>query len=124
MKSGTFKTSTEPEKQTSLLTEAEEFVQEIKPQQVAKAEPVMSVSLETHAQSMPSPVNDVQDTVNSFLEKIAVAQSNGLTFIETTPQVFDHYMRGQKTAYFYYQGVRVYKHGEREAIEERELRTI
>lgn len=75
---------------------------------------------ELEAQSQPAVVNDVKDTVNSFLDKIALAQSQGHEYIEITPEVFNHYMRGQKTPYFYYQNIRVYKYGEREAIETKE----
>ena len=72
---------------------------------------------ELQAQSQPSPVNDAKDTVNGFLDKIALAHAQQWDYVEVSPEVFDHYMRGQKTPYFYYQNVRVYKYGDREKVE-------
>jgi hypothetical protein len=49
---------------------------------------------------------------------------HGDEYIETSPEVFNHYMRGQNTPYFIYQNIRVYKYGEREAIEAKESMTV
>lgn len=124
-KSGTSKISTSDQK--SLLSDAEAFAQEVsgvETRPTPRAEVITAVSQETLAQSTPSVVNDVRDTVNSFLDKVAVAHMNKDYYIETSPDVFDHYMRGQKTEYFIYQGVRVYKYGTKDGIEEKESRTV
>lgn len=73
--------------------------------------------------NLPSPVNDVKDTVNTFLDRIAKAQMSGDQYVEISDEVFDHYMRGQKTQYFYYQSIRVYRYGTKEAIERDEQKT-
>lgn len=65
-------------------------------------------------------IDDVKETINSFLDKIAVAKSLGEQFIETTQEVINHYNRrgmgGSK--YFHYEGIRVYPIGMATEIEE------
>jgi len=100
----------------------EEEKQMIKTEAPQKAEPVVDV--QTLIQELPSKLNDVKDTVHTFLDKIAVAKSHGDKYVEVSPEIFDHYMRGQKTRYFIYQDVRVYKYGEREGIEREEARHV
>lgn len=85
---------------------------------------ITGLSPELAAQTHASPVNDVKETINGFMDKIALAQANGEQFVETTPEVFEHYMRGQKTTYFIFQNIRVYKHGTREDIEAGEAKTV
>lgn len=93
--------------------------------EMAQAETIEAPpKMEELAQELPSAVNDVKYTVNTFMDKVAIAKANNEGFVETSPAVFDHYMRGQKTPYFLYQGIRVYKYGEREAIEEKESKTV
>lgn len=105
----------------TIMNEAEQFISnEIKVPQ-PKHEVVMTPEL---AQALPSAVNDVKDTVATFMDKVAIAKSNGDYFVEVSKEVFDHYMRGQKTSYFIYQDIRVYKYGEREGIETNERKTV
>lgn len=87
----------------------------------AKAEVLLAPEV---IHSIPSPVNDVMDTVNSLESKIMHAMVNQEYFVETTEEVFNHFMRGQKTAYFIYKGIRVYKYGTRDDIERDETKSI
>lgn len=70
------------------------------------------------------PLNDTVDTVNSFLSKILSAKANTpngeIPIVETTQEVFDYYMRGQKTPFFFFQDVKVFVAGTVEANEARE----
>jgi len=100
----------------------EEEKQMIMSEEPKKAEPVIDV--QALMQEVPSKLNDVKDTVNTFMDKIALAKMHGDKYIEVSPEIFDHYMRGQKTRYFIYQDVRVYKYGEREGIEKDEARHV
>lgn len=124
MKSGTSKTSIgeAPKKSEQIeLKDLEAQVESLSQPKQEVQRPSLSPEL---GQSLPSPINDVRDTIASFLDKIAVAQANQEEYVEVSKEVFDHYMRGQKTPYFIYQNVRVYKYGEREAIEKDERRTV
>ncbi len=73
----------------------------------------------------PAPVpalDDVKETVNSFLDKIAVAKSNGDESIETTPEIISHYNRNglNGAQYFIYSGIKVYPLGKKAEIEKKE----
>lgn len=107
------------------MNEAEAFTSTLEPQkpQVAPQPVAEKVVFEAVPQDA-SPVNDVKDTINSFMDKVTQAKLSGINYVEVSKEIFDHYMRGQDTKYFIYQDVRVYKYGEREAIEAQEARTI
>lgn len=62
-------------------------------------------------------VDDTVDTVSLFMDSIVRAKANNIASIEVSDDVFEHYMRGQKTPYFYYQNIRVYRKGTGERIE-------
>lgn len=68
-------------------------------------------------------VNDVAETVSQFEASIVKAGSQGHSFIEVTDDVFDHYMKGQKTPYFYYHNIKVFREGTRDRIESLEKMT-
>ncbi len=55
-------------------------------------------------------VDDVRDTVHTFMDKISIAKLNGDEFIETSDEIIRHYNRNGTgmSDYFYFQGVRVY----------------
>ena len=64
-------------------------------------------------------IDDTIETVRTFQDKIAVAQSAGEEWVETTPEIIAHYNRkglgGAK--FFVFQGIKVCETGKREAIE-------
>lgn len=70
----------------------------------------------------PHGIDDTRETVNEFMGKIAVAQSQGLESIETTNEMIAHFnkkgLNGGK--YFIYGGIKVYPLGKTEEIEEDE----
>ena len=71
-------------------------------------------------------VDDVKETVSSFLDKIAVAKNNGEDSIETSPEMIAHYnRRGLNGAeYFILSGIKVYPTGKRAEIEAREAEQL
>jgi len=71
-----------------------------------------------------SPVNDLSETTGSLTTKIMDAKMNGFNYVETTPAVFNFYTKGVETAYFWYDGVKVYKYGTKEAIDRDEAKNI
>lgn len=71
-------------------------------------------------------IDDTQETVSEFLDKIATAQGAGEESIETTPEIIAHFnRRGLNGAdYFFYAGIKVYPYGKKEEIEARESQPI
>ena len=134
MKSGTFQTLTSGPARITTIDEAEKLAETLKldledvPVKAKAHDPVNPKPVIKEevidAQRMESKVNDVKDTVNTFMDKITQAKCSGEYYVETSPEVFEHYMRGQKTAYFIYDGIRVYKYGTKEGIERDERKVI
>lgn len=122
MKNGISKTSRDEVPKKNEQIELKDLEAQI--ESISKPEPIKESLSPELGQSLPSPINDVKDTISTFLDKIAMAQANREEYIEVSKEVFDHYMRGQKTPYFIYQNIRVYKYGEREAIEQNEARSV
>lgn len=76
--------------------------------------------------SKGKPIDDVTETVNEFLNKIAVAQGAGEESVETTPEIIAHFnkrglginpLTGKPNRHFVYNGIKVYPNGERDQIE-------
>lgn len=85
--------------------------------------------LETDLMGNPvvSSVDDTKDTVATFLDKILIAKQHAIPgeipMVETSQEIFDHYMRGQKTPYFFFQDVKVFVKGTVDEIEAKESMT-
>jgi hypothetical protein len=62
-------------------------------------------------------VNDTVETVSQFEMAIIQATSSKNGFIEVTEDVFNHYMKGQRTPYFFYHDIKVFRVGTRTDIE-------
>lgn len=72
-------------------------------------------------------IDDTSETVNSFLDKVAVAQTQGQEWVETTPEVFKHFMRNDPNSKFFHYGnpsVKVCRIGDRAGIEKDFTKTV
>lgn len=67
-------------------------------------------------------INDVKETISTFLDKIATAKGQGEESIETTPEIIAHYNRNglNGAEYFIYNGIKVYPLGKKAEIEAKE----
>ena len=74
----------------------------------------------------PSKTDDPTETPNGLISKVAAAKTMNESFVETSKEIFDFFMKNQKhpSRYFMMDGVRVYKYGEREAIEKDEAKIV
>jgi len=71
-------------------------------------------------------IDDVTETVNAFLNKIAAAQGAGEEWVETTPEIIAHFnkrgmginpLTGKPNRHFVFNGIKVCPYGEQEQIE-------
>lgn len=71
-------------------------------------------------------IDDTKETVNAFLDKIALAKSQGQDTIETSQQIIDHYNRNglNGAEFFIYQGIKVYPFGRQAEIEAEQKMTL
>lgn len=58
-----------------------------------------------------------EETLTSFQHKVDQAKLQRIGFVETTEAIFNYYCGGQDTPFFWYQNIKVFKYGERQAIE-------
>ena len=78
----------------------------------------------------PTKASDVElslrDSVRDFIADIAIAQAEGTNSVEASPEVIRHFMSSGigESGYFWYQGVRVYAKGKREAALASEMKTL
>lgn len=71
-------------------------------------------------------VDDVKETVSSFMDKIARAKADGIEYIETSPEMIQFYNRNglNGSEYFIYSGIKVFPEGKAEAILNKEAEQI
>jgi hypothetical protein len=65
----------------------------------------------------PLPQIAGEETLTGFQAKVDSAKLAGIDFVETSPAIFNYFTHGQQTSFFWYQNIKVFKYGEREAIE-------
>lgn len=97
----------------------QEEAQAVQAEAASKVQPVQASKVTKQTLVPPTPKTiEGEETLTTFQHKIDQAKLAGLGFVETTEAIFNYYTGGSNpTEFFWYQNVKVFKYGTREAIE-------